>query len=97
MDNVPFVCLICRADYEDPVVTKCGHYFCLSCALKRYKKSPNCVVCAAGTNGIFNKAKEFEKKLQAKRKRREEKERQKQGMVEAETDDVAAEDVHVSD
>jgi RING finger protein 113A len=77
MPNVPFVCLICREDYEDPVVTKCGHFFCMTCALKRYKKTPNCIVCGTGTMGIFNRAKDFEKKLEAKRKRKEEKERKK--------------------
>ena len=80
MDNVPFVCLICREDYEDPVVTKCGHYFCMTCAIKRYKKTPNCLVCGTGTMGIFNRAKDFEKKLEAKRKRQEEKERRRQGL-----------------
>jgi len=79
MDNVPFVCLICREDYEDPVVTKCGHYFCMACAIKRYKKTPNCIVCGTGTMGIFNRAKDFEKKLEAKRKRKEENEREEGG------------------
>lgn len=89
MDNVPFLCLICREDYEDPVVTKCGHFFCMTCAIKRYKKTPNCLVCGAGTMGIFNRAKEFEKKLEAKRKRKEEKERRKRGL---EADEVEIED-----
>lgn len=97
MDNVPFVCLICREDYEDPVVTKCGHYYCMDCAIKRYKKTPNCLVCGTGTMGIFNKARDFEKKLEAKRKRKEEKERRKQGLEE-ETELVESEDdVDVSD
>lgn len=87
MDNVPFVCLICREDYEDPVVTKCGHYYCMTCALKRYKKTPNCLVCGTGTMGIFNKARDFEKKIEAKKKRKEERERQKQGLDEDENGD----------
>jgi len=68
----------------------------MACALKRYKKSPNCVVCGAGTMGIFNKARDFEKKLEARRKRKEEKERQKQELGDSETEDVdirEAEDV----
>jgi RING finger protein 113A len=45
----------------------------MTCAIKRFKKTPNCLVCGTGTMGIFNKARDFEKKLQAKRKRKEEK------------------------
>jgi len=70
MDNAPFVCLIHR---EDPVVTKCGHCFCMACAIIRYKKTPNCIGCGTEMMGIFNRAKDFEMKLDAKRKRREEK------------------------
>jgi RING finger protein 113A len=37
-DDIPFACYICRENWEDcksdPVVTKCKHYFCESCALK---------------------------------------------------------------
>jgi len=73
MDNAPFVCLIYREDYEDPVVTKYGHCFCMTCAITRYKKTANCIVCGTGMMGIFNRAKDFEMKLEAKRKRREEK------------------------
>lgn len=28
-EEVPFACLICREPFTDPVVTKCGHYFCM--------------------------------------------------------------------
>ncbi|KAJ5223458.1 Pre-mRNA-splicing factor cwc24 [Penicillium chermesinum] len=41
LDNIPFACLICRKPYQTPIVTKCGHYFCESCALKRYRKDPS--------------------------------------------------------
>eukprot|EP00889_Picochlorum_renovo_P004700 jgi/Picre1/31730/NNA_007081.t1 len=37
-DDLPFACFICREPWEkcqDPVVTKCGHYFCEQCALRR--------------------------------------------------------------
>ncbi len=28
-EEVPFACLICRQEFTEPVVTKCGHYFCM--------------------------------------------------------------------
>lgn len=28
-EEVPFACLICRKPFVEPVVTKCGHYFCM--------------------------------------------------------------------
>ncbi len=36
-DDLPFACYICRkpwAETKNPVVTRCQHYFCESCALK---------------------------------------------------------------
>jgi hypothetical protein len=37
-DGLPFACYICRSAWgevkSDPVVTRCKHYFCESCALK---------------------------------------------------------------
>jgi RING finger protein 113A len=36
-DDLPFACYICRKPWgeaKDPVVTRCKHYFCESCALK---------------------------------------------------------------
>lgn len=32
--DLPFACSICRRPFEDPVETKCKHYFCEHCALK---------------------------------------------------------------
>ena len=29
IEEVPFACLICRKEFTEPVVTKCGHYFCM--------------------------------------------------------------------
>jgi RING finger protein 113A len=55
-ESIPFACLICKGPYKNPIVTKCGHYFCEPCALKRYKKDPNCAVCGTGTGGVFNSA-----------------------------------------
>lgn len=28
-EEVPFACLICRKEFTEPVVTRCGHYFCM--------------------------------------------------------------------
>jgi RING finger protein 113A len=69
LENIPFACIICREPYKDPIVTKCGHYFCESCALKRYRKDPSCAACGAGTGGVFNVAKGLKKLLERKRKR----------------------------
>lgn len=37
-DDLPFACYICREVWaeckSEPVVTKCKHYFCESCAIK---------------------------------------------------------------
>ncbi|TQS32986.1 hypothetical protein Golomagni_06684, partial [Golovinomyces magnicellulatus] len=65
--NIPFKCIICRESYKEPTVTRCGHYFCERCALKRYRKDPNCAACGAGTNGVFNSAKRLKKLLEKKR------------------------------
>src|SRR5204863_4385999 len=45
LENIPFACVICKGEYKTPIVTKCGHYFCESCALKRYKKNASCAIC----------------------------------------------------
>jgi RING finger protein 113A len=29
-EDVPFACIICRKEFTDPIVTKCGHYFCMA-------------------------------------------------------------------
>ncbi|CEP03581.1 unnamed protein product (mitochondrion) [Plasmodiophora brassicae] len=63
-DNLPFACAICREPFTDPVVTKCMHYFCQACALKRHAAvSTKCAVCKAQTMGIFNTATALVKKL----------------------------------
>eukprot|EP00924_Labyrinthula_sp_SR-Ha-C_P002688 augustus_masked-scaffold_13-processed-gene-4.9-mRNA-1 protein AED:0.13 eAED:0.13 QI:0/-1/0/1/-1/1/1/0/225 len=51
------VCFICKKDYQDKVITKCGHHFCQECALNRFLKERNisCAVCGASTDGTFNK------------------------------------------
>lgn len=69
LENIPFVCLICRGPYKAPVITRCGHYFCEPCALNRYRRDPSCAQCGAGTNGVFNSGKRLQKLLDKKRER----------------------------
>ena len=70
LEGIPFACIICKENYKDPIVTKCGHYFCEGCALKRYRKDPSCAACGAGTGGVFNVAKGLKKILDRKKARR---------------------------
>lgn len=69
LQSIPFACIICEESYKAPIITRCGHYFCEPCALKRYRKDPNCAACGAGTNGVFNSAKRLTKLLDKKRER----------------------------
>lgn len=69
LEGIPFACVICKEPYKLPVTTQCGHYFCEKCALGRYKKSPTCAICGAGTGGIFNGAKNLKRLLDKKRER----------------------------
>ncbi|XP_063228912.1 E3 ubiquitin-protein ligase RNF113A [Bacillus rossius redtenbacheri] len=62
-EHLPFKCFICRSSFSEPVVTKCGHYFCEKCALAQYKKSTRCYICNQQTNGVFNPAKELSARL----------------------------------
>ncbi|PPR01713.1 hypothetical protein CVT24_001589 [Panaeolus cyanescens] len=71
-EDVPFACLICRKHYTDPVVTRCGHYYCSACAIKRYAKTPKCLACGAPTGGIFNRADKIIDKMNKKRQAKEE-------------------------
>ncbi|KAI9307713.1 hypothetical protein BJ944DRAFT_197152 [Cunninghamella echinulata] len=68
-EEVPFACLICRNEFKEPVVTKCKHYFCESCAIRHFKSSSKCFACGAPTNGVFNTAKNILEKLRAKKER----------------------------
>lgn len=71
LKQIPFKCIICKEDYKNPVVTKCGHYFCEKCAMQRYMKDKKkaCANCGADTNGSFGIAKKLKDLLQKKRKR----------------------------
>jgi RING finger protein 113A len=71
LESIPFKCIICKDDYKNPIVTRCNHYFCEACALKRYRKDPSCAACAASTNGVFNVAKKLKRLLERKREREE--------------------------
>lgn len=53
--RLPFACLICRRPFTDPIVTRCGHYFCSACAISRFAKTPKCFACGTPTGGLFNK------------------------------------------
>ncbi|KAI9804439.1 MAG: hypothetical protein M1825_001338 [Sarcosagium campestre] len=90
LENIPFACILCKKPYTNPVITKCGHYFCEACALKRYRKSPSCAACGAGTGGVFNGAKNLKRLLEKKRERarlRREKEREEGLDVSGDDDD----------
>ncbi len=70
-EDVPFACLICRKHYTEPVVTRCGHYYCSACAIKRFAKTPKCLACGAPTGGIFNRADKILDKINKKRQKLE--------------------------
>lgn len=67
--TIPFACIICKSNYKNPIITRCGHYFCEKCALQRYKKTPACAQCGSGTGGLFSGAKQLEALLAAKQQR----------------------------
>ena len=69
LEGIPFACIICKKSYTNPIVTKCGHYFCEGCALGRYRRNPSCAACGAGTGGVFNGAKGLKRILERKRER----------------------------
>ncbi|KAI0538405.1 hypothetical protein GGR58DRAFT_298375 [Xylaria digitata] len=80
LEKIPFACIICKGSYKEPIVTRCGHYFCLPCALQRYRKDPSCAACGSGTNGVFNTAKTLKRLLEKKKARQE---RKRQEAIEA--------------
>lgn len=62
-EGLPLKCKICNQYFKEPIVTKCNHYFCESCALKRYREDKSCFICQKHTQGIFNEADRIAKKL----------------------------------
>ena len=89
LEGIPFACVICKKGYKNPIVTKCGHYFCEACALNRYRKSPSCAACGAGTGGVFNTARGLAKLLEKKRERAR---RRREAGEEAGDEEVEADD-----
>ncbi|EJT99213.1 hypothetical protein DACRYDRAFT_41899, partial [Dacryopinax primogenitus] len=75
-EEIPFACLLCRKPYADPIVTKCGHYFCSKCAIQRFRKTPKCAACGQATGGMFNGA---AGKVEGMRRRMTEKARKEAG------------------
>jgi len=72
-DELPFACFICRRPWEecqDPVVTKCKHYFCEQCALQHNAKSGRCFTCEQPTGGIFNVALDILKREKERKKKK---------------------------
>ena len=60
-----------KAALQDPVVTRCKHYFCEQCALKRNAKKGSggrCAVCEAPTGGIFNVAHNIARRVEDQRR-----------------------------
>jgi RING finger protein 113A len=66
-DGLPFCCHLCRGPFREPVVTRCGHYFCQACILQflRNDADRNCPVCHKETHGVLNQP----TKLLAKRRK----------------------------
>lgn len=65
-EGLPFACLKCRKKWTEdmnPVVTRCGHYFCETCAYAHYSTSIKCYQCGKETQGIFNAAFDLLKKV----------------------------------
>jgi len=78
-DDLPWACSICRNEFVDPVVTRCGHYFCERCALQNNKKSKKCFNCDEPTMGIFNTAHTLRAKLKQKQERLKRKKAEEEG------------------
>nr|CAG4646415.1 EOG090X09Q6 [Macrothrix elegans] len=73
-EDLPFKCFICRESFKHPIVTKCKHYFCETCALKHYKKSQRCFVCGKQTFGVFNPAKNLMERLRIEEEKKQKEE-----------------------
>jgi len=54
-DEQDNICPICKQQFQDPIVTKCKHNFCGSCAEKEC--TDRCYTCQKPTSGIFKVAK----------------------------------------
>ena len=55
---------------RDPVVTRCKHYFCETCALRHNSLNKGkCAICEQPTNGIFNVANDILKKFKEQQRK----------------------------
>ena len=66
--EIPGECQMCSKswlDVRNPIVTKCKHYFCETCALRNdtAKKEKTCFTCEMPTGGTFNCAKDILKRV----------------------------------
>ena len=70
-EELPFACHICRKPFTNPVETRCKHFFCEKCALRRYSKKgkAGCAICGKPTLGIFNINEKFSKKVRERAQR----------------------------
>ncbi|VDQ07638.1 unnamed protein product, partial [Trichobilharzia regenti] len=66
VEDIPLICMICRKDYKDPVVT-------IDCALKRYKKTARCYACTTDTKGFFKFAKNLLSRIAAMKEKKKKK------------------------
>ncbi|XP_030756349.1 E3 ubiquitin-protein ligase RNF113A [Sitophilus oryzae] len=80
-EQLPFKCVICRESFVNPVVTKCKHYFCEKCVVKRHRKTNRCFVCNAQVT-IFNPARNILERL----KQSEEQEKKKKNEDSSDSD-----------
>jgi len=72
-----YLCPICQCPFTNPVSTKCKHYFCEKCALKRHASSfTTCFVCQSPTGGSFKPAKDLVDEINSKTKALEEQRKQ---------------------
>ncbi|EGG14738.1 RING zinc finger-containing protein [Cavenderia fasciculata] len=77
-EDLPFACFICKKPFDNPVMTKCKHFFCESCALDHNAKSKKCFVCKQPTNGSFLQPKRIIDKLMEKSKMMEQQKQQEE-------------------
>lgn len=60
-ERLPFKCVLCEEDYKSPIKTDCGHIYCKSCFLTRYKrKKSECFICSFETNGVIKPVSKLE-------------------------------------
>lgn len=86
-DELPTECPICGNEFINPIMTLCHHYFCLDCALKRFKKSKTCATCGKLTNGSFNTAKDIINSLKKKREADEREKENENKLIKNDSDD----------